>query len=51
MEANMRSERFNINILSPLEEIYFIKKLMANKEEKKVVIKPTNRGRNGNIVN
>ena len=24
---------------------------MANKEEKKVVIKPTNRGRNGNIVN
>ena len=36
-----------MNILSPLEETYFIKKSIANKEEKKVVITPTKSGSNG----
>ena len=40
-----------MNILSPLEETYFIKKSIASKEEKKVVIIPTERGRNGNAEN
>ena len=40
-----------MNIFNPLEDIYFIKKLIANKEEKKVVINPTNKGRNGNDEN
>ena len=37
--------------MSPLEETYFNKKSIANKEEKKVAIKPTKRGRNGNVEN
>ena len=37
--------------MSPLEETYFIKKSIANKEEKKVVINPTESGRNGNAEN
>ena len=37
--------------MSPLEETYFIKKSIANKEEKKVVINPTKRGKKGNIEN
>ena len=37
--------------MSPLEEIYFIKKSIATREEKKVEINPTKRGRNGNVEN
>ena len=37
--------------MSPLEDIYLIKKLIANKEEKKVLLNPRKRGRNGNTVN
>ena len=37
--------------MSPLEETYFIKKSIANKEEKKVVISPINNGRKGNVEN
>ena len=37
--------------MSPLEETYFIKKSIANKEEKKVVISPIKRGRKGNVEN
>ena len=37
--------------MSPLEETYFIKKSIANKEKIKVVTNPTNRGRNGKVEN
>ena len=37
-----------INIFKPFEEIYFIKKSIANKEDKNVVIRPTKRGRTPN---
>ena len=37
--------------MSPLEDIYFIKKSIASKEVKNVVINPTNKGRNGNVEN
>ena len=37
--------------MSPLEETYFIKKSIANKEEKKVEINPTKRGGNENVDN
>ena len=37
--------------MSPLEDTYFIKKSIANKEVKKVVINPNNKGRNGNVEN
>jgi hypothetical protein len=37
--------------LSPCEETYLIKKSIASKEEKKVVINPAKRGRNGNDEN
>ena len=40
-----------MKILSPLVEKYLIKKFIANKEEMKVVINPTIRGRNGNVEN
>ena len=34
--------------MSPFEDIYLIKKFIANKEEKKVLHNPTKRGKNGN---
>ena len=37
--------------MSPLEDIYFNKKSIANKDEKNVAINPTKRGRNGNVKN
>ena len=37
-----------INIFNPLEEKYFNKKSIANKDDKNVVIKPTKRGRKPN---
>ena len=40
-----------MNNLSPLEDKYFIKNSIANNEERKVVINPTKRGRNGNVDN
>lgn len=42
---------YKIKNLSPLEVINFIKKSIANNEEKKAVINPTNRGANGNVEN
>ena len=38
-----------MNNFNPLEEIQFIKKLIANNEDKKVAINPTIRGRVGNL--
>ena len=40
-----------MKIFSPFEDKYFIKKLIANKENKKVVNNPNNRGKNGNVEN
>ena len=40
-----------INIFKPFEEIYFIKKSIANKEDKNVVIRPTKRGKKPNEKN
>ena len=37
-----------INIFNPFEEKYFNKKSIANKEDKNVVIRPTNRGKKPN---
>ena len=37
-----------INIFNPFDEKYFIKKSIANKEDKNVVISPTKRGRKPN---
>ena len=37
--------RYIINIFNPFEEKYFNKKSIANSEDKKVVIRPTKRGR------
>ncbi len=37
-----------INIFNPFDEKYFIKKSIANKEDKNVVIRPTKRGRKPN---
>ena len=40
-----------INIFNPFEEKYFNKKSIANKDDKNVVIRPTNRGRKSNEEN
>ena len=40
-----------MNIFNPLEEKYFNKKSIANKEDKNVVIRPTKRGRKPNEKN
>ena len=40
-----------INIFNPFEEIYFIKKSIANKEDKNVVRRPTIRGGKPNSKN
>ena len=37
-----------INIFKPFEEKYFNKKSIANNEEKKVVIRPTNNAKKPN---
>ena len=37
-----------INIFNPCEEKYFIKKSIANKDDKNVVMRPTKRGRKPN---
>ena len=40
-----------INIFKPFEEKYFNKKLIANKEDKNVVARPTIRGGKLNVEN
>ena len=40
--------RYIINNFNPFEEKYFNKKSIANKEDKNVVIRPTNRGKKPN---
>ena len=40
-----------MNNFKPFEDKYFIKKSIANREDRKVVIRPTTRGRKLNVEN